>query len=313
MKLKALIFTTVLLLGTVVGVLFQLSFSSQQKSADSILRFLPVENEMPAWKPLAEPETVEGDDLFLLINGGAEIYHEYGFKRAVIQSYENRDGLSLNIEIYEMEDSCSAYGVFSFKTSSHGEKLNVGSDAHLEDYYLNFWKNNYVVTLIGFDTAPSTQEALIEFARKIEPKIPEGDGGETPPIMNYLNNLPEEAKRAVYMEGNLALYNQYEFDTENIFGIKKGAAAYFEDKILFLLEYESEEEAQSWFEKACRRLRQNNRFHDFKLSEEGASFRDKREKYISVSSFRNYIYIYLGENPSEAEQILKNLKKGDVP
>ncbi len=307
MKLKALILAAALLFGLCMGALFLFSFSSEEKSPKKILRLLPEENEMPAWKPLAEPETAEGEDLFLLINGGAEIYHEYGFKRAVIQSYENRDGLSLNIEIYEMENSCSAYGAFSFKTSGQGKKIDIGAGAVLEDYYLNFWKNNFVVTLIGFDESPSTKEALIEFARKVEPKIP--DGGEAPPIMNFINSLQEEPFRKVYMEGNLALYNQYEFDTENIFGIKKGAAAYFEDKILFLLEYESEEEAQSWFEKACRRLRQNKRFHDFKISEEGASFRDNSEKYISASPFRNYILIYLGENASEAKQNLENLKQ----
>jgi hypothetical protein len=283
-------------------------YSLQPQSTKGILRYLPDKNELKMWNPIGDPQTAEGDDLFQLINGGAEIYHEYGFKRAVIQSYEHINGLSLNIEIYEMEDPLSAYGVFSFKTGSKGKEKDVGMDALLEDYYLNFWKGEFVVTLIGFDASSATQEALLEFAKKIESTLPERDR-DYPPLINFLKNQAPESIRRVYLEGNLALYNQYEFDTENIFGVKKGAASYFSDHILFLFEYNSQRIAQHWFENAWNQLKRNQQFHGFEKLAEGVFLQDNKGNSIFISPFQNFILIYLGKDSSKAKDSLKKLKQ----
>jgi len=300
-----LLFTTALF---VLIPTFLCASSDHPESKQGIPKYLPEENELINWKTLGSPQTARGENLFHLINGGAEIYHEYGFKSAVIQSYERKDGLSLNIEIYEMEDAWSAFGAFSFKTGSQGEKADVGMEALLEDYYLNFWKGEFVVTLIGFDTSPATQEALKEFARKIDLKLPERNK-DYPPLIKLLRNLFDDIVHTVYMEGNLALYNQYEFDTQNLFGVNKGAAASFSDHTLFLLEYRNKEEAQSWFQNAEKHLNQNQRFHGFKKSSEGIHFRDDKENSLFMSPFQNTILIYLGKEISKAGHRLEKLKK----
>ena len=99
-----------------------------------------------------EPQYVEGEDLFLLINGGAEIYHEYGFKQAVVQSYADDQDRSLNLEIYEMLDPAAGYGIFTFKRGKGGRDLELGDEACLQDYYLNVWKGDFLITFVGFDT-----------------------------------------------------------------------------------------------------------------------------------------------------------------
>ena len=37
------------------------------------------------WSAEGEPEVYAGDDLFVYINGGAEIYHEYGFVQVAVR------------------------------------------------------------------------------------------------------------------------------------------------------------------------------------------------------------------------------------
>ena len=66
-----------------------------------------------------------------------------------------------------MQSSAAAYGVYTFKTSSQGEKIPVGTDGFLEEYYLNFWKGPYVVTVIGFDSEKETLDAILLAARKV--------------------------------------------------------------------------------------------------------------------------------------------------
>jgi len=287
---------------------FLYPWSNQPKSSKEILDYLPPKNELQMWNPIGQPQTAQGEDLFQLINGGAEIYHEYGFKNAVIQSYEHKNGLSLNIEIYEMEDTQSAYGAFSFKTGCQGKKADVGTEAVLEDYYLNFWKGDFVVTIIGFNTSQATHKALLKFARIIESKLPKSEENYPPLIKSIKSRFPGVI-RTVYLEGNLALYNQYEFDTENIFGIKKGAAAYFSDHTLFIFEYRNKGEAQAWFQNAREHLSQNHRFHGFEKSAEGILFQDKKDDSLFISPFQKFILIYLGKDISKAKDRLEKLKK----
>jgi hypothetical protein len=40
-----------------------------------------------------------------MINGGAELYLEHGFQRAMSQEYEGTDGLRLILEIFQMENA----------------------------------------------------------------------------------------------------------------------------------------------------------------------------------------------------------------
>jgi len=67
----------------------------------------------PFW---TDPARVE--ELLRLIDGAAEMYFEYSFKRAIFQSYVDEDGQWIDVEIYEMEDAASAYGLQSIKILS---------------------------------------------------------------------------------------------------------------------------------------------------------------------------------------------------
>ena len=72
--------------------------------------------------------------MYEYINGGAEIYHEYGFRQVLMQDFKSRSGKAVSLEIFEMEDAESAYGIYTFKTSLEDERLILGSDAQLSDY-----------------------------------------------------------------------------------------------------------------------------------------------------------------------------------
>ena len=82
--MKQAIQSTVLVVG--VAGLFGCS-TAEVEAPHPFLGLLPQAGDAGSWKPEDEPQHVEGEDLFLLINGGAEIYHEYGFTQAAVQSY----------------------------------------------------------------------------------------------------------------------------------------------------------------------------------------------------------------------------------
>lgn len=294
-----------------IGIISGLIFCSQKFAEDrkELFTLLPDQNQLKDWKPFGEPQYAEGEDLFLLINGGAEIYYEYGFKRAVIHSYSHKDGTSINVEIYEMEDAVSAYGMYSFKIGGNGKDIPIGTEGRMEEYYLNFWKGPYVVTLIGFDTDSATRESLKKIAGTIDDKITEK--GTPPALTNYLTNRSDSCLKITYIEGNLGLYNQYEFDTENIFGVTKGVVGEYKGYKLFLLHYPNSSVREEWFQNAEDHLKGNSKFSDYLANRMGFTLKDRQGQLVWVTSFKDFILVYVGEDDLvKVEDVLERVRKG---
>jgi len=120
------------------------------------------------WQLPGAPETAEGPALFALIDGGAELYMRHGFAKMLQASYRDRQGRRVEMEIYEMTDGQAARAVQAEKTGTGGRTLDVGDAALLEDYYINFRRGRFQVSLAGPDADPGTVAALTALARTID-------------------------------------------------------------------------------------------------------------------------------------------------
>jgi hypothetical protein len=150
------------------------AFDSQGQNArpeEPLLRLLPLEKDLKGWTLDGEPQTAEGMALFELINGGAEEYVKEGFRRAVTATYRNPEGKRINLDIYEMLSPESAKRIHRKKAGDKGTRVPVGEEAALEDYYLNFRKGAYQVTLSGYDTQKVTLEGILLMGRLVAERI----------------------------------------------------------------------------------------------------------------------------------------------
>jgi len=282
--------------------------SNEPIMQEGILVYLPQKNELGNWSPMGKPQTAEGEDLILLINGGAEIYFEYGFKRAVFQSYTFEDDKTINVEIYEMEDPVSAYGAYTFKTGKKGRDLDIGNESLLENYYLNFWKGNFVVTLIGFNTDTETQAGLMTLGKVIDAKIV--SQGQRPPLVDYLPQDDLKKSGITYLQGQMGLFNRYEFSRENIFGLKEGVLGDYGDYRIFIFHYNDNNECLSWFQNAKAHIKADSKFGEMKSFENGFSVRDSKNQTVSICIYQKYILVSLGEEESKARGALQSIKDG---
>ena len=146
-------------------------FSISVRAEDNLRRLLPPESSLQGWKLDATPETAQGIELYKLINGGAEIYMQSGFKRAIFASYGDAEGKIINLEIYEMASIKSALEIHQKKISPEGRKIDIGADAVLEDYYLNFQRGPFQVTLSEYDAGQKTVPKLLDMARMVAQRI----------------------------------------------------------------------------------------------------------------------------------------------
>jgi hypothetical protein len=253
--------------------------------------YLPKSGELSGWNTVDKPQQVQGEDLFLLINGGAEVYHEYGFDQAITQGYKNARGKSFNLEIYRMSSPEAAYGIYSFKSGETGKPLDIGAGGLLEDYYLNFRKGNFLVTIIGFDSEAETITSLINAARVVAAKI--NQKSKTPDILQL---LPREYKNLLtpnsitYLKGNLVLFNCYEFDPRNIFGVTEGVTADYGHFKYLLFKYPDARSGKQWFSNAAAAVEKNPAFKGFKKAADHFSMKDKNGRSVYAGLQGQYIF-----------------------
>jgi hypothetical protein len=205
-----------------------------------LVKMLPAAGDLQGWTPQGKPQVFKGEDLFLYIDGGAEIFHEYGFRQVCTQDYVNKAGKSVTLDLYEMAAPESAFGMFSFKTGAGGKAVAIGRDGRLEDYYLNFWKGRCLVTVVSPDALSDSLDGLERVGRAAEAKI--GVGGERPGFLAVLPKSWASAGRLIYLRGILALQNIYSFFTRDVFLFKEGVASDQGQLKVFVLRYSDKDE-----------------------------------------------------------------------
>ena len=237
----------------IAGLFFFLSPLQSQKTAGivqepsflDLARFLPAAPDLRGWQPKGPPQHYKGEDLFLYIDGGAEIYREYGFKQVIVQDYRDTKNRSITLEIFEMANAESAYGMFSFKSGAKGISYSIGHDARLEDYYLSFWKGPLLITLIGFDASAECREGILRLARAADARIPLT--GTRPSLISVLPKEWAESSRIIYLKGILGLNNIHAFFPYDLFRFKEGLASERNSSTLFIFRYANTEEAAARF------------------------------------------------------------------
>ena len=146
-------------------------YAQHEDKADTLLGLLPAQTRLNGWILDGTPQTAAGQELYLLINGGAEIYLQEGFEKAVLASYRNPDGKVINVEIYQLAAVESARNVQRIKTSARGKATPIGEDAVLEDYFLNMRQGRFQATFSGYDAQRETVATLLEMARMVAENI----------------------------------------------------------------------------------------------------------------------------------------------
>jgi hypothetical protein len=158
----------------------------------------------------------EGQKLFDYMNGGAELYYEYGFEQACVQRYRGPKGV-VTAEIYQMDSSAHAYGVYTF--DSGGEHPPIGQDATYDRGLVTFWKGRYYVR--AFSESEDLKEVLLSLGRFVAQKIPQQ--GERPAILASLPPQWVVADSLLYFRGQIALNNSYFLSHQDVLSLGKGA------------------------------------------------------------------------------------------
>jgi len=274
------------------------------RSEDTLRGYLPGDRAADGWMKYGETQEFVGEDLYTYIDGGAEIYQEYGFRRVVIQDYKNASGKSVSLEIFEMEAPSAAFGMFTFKRSGKGRPVPLGSGAELDSYYMNFWKGRFLATLTGFDEAPETITGLTAVAGVVDSKI--SDAGKTPDLAAA---LPEEGLQrgsVKYFKGLLGLNNTYPFySARGLSFIEAVRGTYENGATLLVLEYGTAEVRAKEGLDLEAYLSGSDRFEPAGSGDADAHvFKDGKDQYLALAPSGTRLLIGISPDPAASTAVV---------
>ena len=141
------------------------------------------------WVPSGPLRTFTGQDLFNQIDGGAELFLEFGFVDLRLQSYV-REKTRLTLSAYRMESPASALGVYLMKMGRETPFPEVAARNSSEDVQLTIVKGRYFVQVDNLDDVPATRAEAAALANAFLGGVAD-EGSPTP-----LDALPAEGRIA---------------------------------------------------------------------------------------------------------------------
>lgn len=118
----------------------------------------------------SEPRTFVGESLYEHINGGAELYHQYGFVQ-VSTAYYKKDTVEVTADIYEFADADNAFGLYSALRPDKFRTAALGVEGFAATGSTVYVKGSFVVKVTGFDETPATGRLITKLAAAIAEEL----------------------------------------------------------------------------------------------------------------------------------------------
>jgi hypothetical protein len=144
--------------------------------------------------------TYEGKALYGYIDGGADLYREYGFVRLTVQALA-LDGEEYSAEVYRMVDDSAAFGIFSISASDGSGSLGPHSTSTL--YQSQFATGPFFVRVVNYTGSPGAAKRSEQMASVIRART-----GAVPfQLPEVLRKFQGESGRVRYVRGPVGIQN----------------------------------------------------------------------------------------------------------
>jgi len=139
------------------------------------------------WERAGAPVEFAKNQLFNYIDGGAEIFLEFGFERLLVQEYRQGDS-EIVLELYQMESQESALGIYLLKCGSETPVEGIPARNSGDPTQFTILKGAAFIHINNPEGGTALLPVMADLARRLLESIPEG-----PPV-RLLDALPEKDK-----------------------------------------------------------------------------------------------------------------------
>jgi hypothetical protein len=123
------------------------------------------------WKIYDKVMEFTPENLYELIDGGAELYLAYDMVKMLFVNFVHKTNMKLSIElyIYDMGTPTNAFGIFSAERFQTAPSLSFGRASFNVDAHYFIWNGRYYIRIIASDFTEELKQVGLNIARKVTP------------------------------------------------------------------------------------------------------------------------------------------------
>ena len=211
--------------------------------AQDLSRLLP--SEVNGWKPKGKDQYFDHNNLFSLINGGAEVYRALNVNRVIDRRYQNPQGPDIIVDVFDMGSDSDAFGAYHIDIREE-EDVGVGHESEFQGGSLYFWKDRYFVSVVALKQTNESKRAVIAFGKAIAKKIPKK--GKKPGLVGKLPGKGIVKSQVHYFHDWEGLNRLHFISEENLLGLSRDTEGLLSRLrpagVLVLIRYPHEKDAE---------------------------------------------------------------------
>ena len=150
--------------------------------------------------------------LFKYIDGGAELYLAYRFRRVSVHIFSKPGKPDIIMDLYDMTTPQDAFGVFT--AEREGDDIGIGNAAEYEGGLLRFCKGRFFVSIMTHEETPESKRAVLSLAKTVAVGIE--PIGEKPELLSALPETGRIDRSIRYFHDHNILNLHYYIADENI-------------------------------------------------------------------------------------------------
>lgn len=213
-----------------------------------LAREIVMPSEAGAWKWDKKDMRYDSKTIFSYMDGAAELYLAYGFKNLTVRRFEKPGQPPITVEVYEMDSSEDAYGVFSYEHQD--ETAGIGQGSEFGGGLLRFWKGKYFVSIYAEGEREEVESGILKIGRATANSIT--SVGAEPKLVKFIpgKDLGLADKSVRYLKSHVLLNQRFFIAHQNILNLSRRTEAvlaqYIQDKQktqLLLIQYPDSKEA----------------------------------------------------------------------
>lgn len=182
-----------------VYILILLPFRTFAQPAD----FISVQKTGISDVEIVSENYYDGKSLWGYMNGGADLYLEYGFEGLLVQEVKIK-GITVKCEMYKMVDPLSAFGIFSVQRHNCKTLAGYNTIHCTNKYQVQIVKGDYYLSVINSGGTPSEQATSILAAQELDSLITNSEIAF--PEHPYFKHKWE---KLIFLKGEISLSNVY--------------------------------------------------------------------------------------------------------
>jgi len=277
-------------------------------------RLLPSSEVAPGFKAKGDSRIYDASNLHEYMDGEAEMYREYGVNKFLAQVY-CKGNEEFKVDIAEMVDSISAYGIYSFYRSPDLGRIEVGDEGITSANQVSFWQDKYYCRIITLGSGKEVITSAMRLAKEISSRIKVH--AKVPDIMELLPAKDRIKGSEKIIKGMLALNNQYYLFQDDLFGFKANAMGAFTEyggpkgkERLLIVRYPSAPEALDAFNKVSKETKKGTHFTEYRDDSKRINFLSSKttDKSMVLQRKGNLLALVIGADETSVLTLLYELR-----